>query len=78
MRIRLAIAGLLALGLAGCSSTELYRAIYGALLARDELVNPPAATGPAPRRPDYAAYDAERQRLRDEGGRAALPADRSR
>ena len=78
MKIRLAIAGLLALGLAGCSSTELYRAVYGALYARDELVNPPGVTGPAPRRPDYAAYEAERQRLREERGRAGLPADRDR
>jgi hypothetical protein len=77
MRVRIAVAalGLLALATAGCSSTDLYRAVYEALHAREELVNPSPATGPAPRRRDYAAYEAERQRLRDES--AANGRDRS-
>jgi hypothetical protein len=68
MRVRAAVAGLglLVLTAAGCSSTDLYRAVYAALHAREELVNPSPAAGPAPRRPDYAAYEVERQRLRDE------------
>jgi|RhiMetdeSRZDD1v2_1073273.scaffolds.fasta_scaffold158001_2 hypothetical protein len=78
MGIRVAVVGLLVLGAAGCSSTAAHRAVYDALHAREELVNPPPATGPAPRRPDYAAYEAERQRLRDERGRADVPADRQR
>ena len=78
MRIRLAIVGSIAIGAVGCSSTEVYRAIYGALHAREELVNPPPPTGPATRRPDYAEYGADRQRLRDERGRAAVPVDRAR
>src|SRR5688572_18950949 len=69
LRVRIAVAGLGLLVLAtaaGCSTTDLYRAVYEALHAREELVNPAPATGPAPRRPDYAAYEAERQRIRDE------------
>ncbi len=68
MRVRVAAVGLglVVLNAAGCSSTDVYRAAYEALHAREELVNPSPATGPAPRRPDYAAYQAERQRLRDE------------
>ena len=65
MRVRVAVAGLGLLVLnatAGCSSTDVYRAVYEALHAREELVNP----SPAPRPPDYAAYEAERLRLRDE------------
>jgi hypothetical protein len=79
--IRLAAVVLSALGGAGCTSAELYRAIYDALHSREELVNPAPASGPAPRRPDYPAYEAERQRLRDErasSGRAVLPSDRDR
>ena len=76
MRARVAVVGLglLVVSAAGCSSTDVYRAVYEALHAREELVNPSPATGPAPRRPDYAAYEAERQRLRDEraaGGRGS-------
>jgi hypothetical protein len=68
MRVRVAVVGLglLVLTTAGCRSPDLYRTVYEALHAREELVNPSAATGRAPRRPDDAAYEAERQRLRDE------------
>ena len=78
MKIRVAMVGLLLLAVAGCSSTAVYRAVYDALHAREDLVHPaPGSTG-APRRPDYAEYEAERQRLREERGRAGLPADRDR
>ena len=78
MAIRVALAGLLVVGAAGCSSTSVYRAIYDALHAREEVLNPPSTAGSVLRRPDYAEYEAERQRLRDERDRAARPPDRQR
>ena len=81
VRVGLAAVALCALGAPGCTSAEAYRAIYEALHTREELVNPPPTSGPAPRRPDYAEYEAEGQRLRDErasSGRAVVPADRGR
>ena len=74
----LAVVGLLLLAVGGCTSSQVYRAVYDALHAREEIVNPAPSTGAAARRPDYAVYEAERQRLRDERGRATPPADRGR
>ena len=80
-RIGVGALGVLALGAAGRTGTDVRRGIFEALQTREELVNPAPASQPAPRRLGYTEYQAERQRLRGErlsSDPAAPAADRAR
>jgi len=62
------VSSLLALGVNGCTSTgAVYRGLYDALQAREEIVSRSPGSGSSSRRPTYDEYERARQQLLDAG-----------
>jgi hypothetical protein len=65
--VAVALGGLLAAAIAGCSRADVvYRALYDGLQIREDAASSSLVEQPTVRRPDYWEYTAERHRALNE------------